>query len=490
MKKMVTIQTPLNLPEGEKIFPRRGNLKGAFFIVILVFTSFCSYSQSLTNTKFNGYRPIWFELNQKYDYGDKYSGALGTYTAKHIPLAIYAPDVDKTFFVYGGTTAAGERHLLCMIGTYDHKNGMVAKPTVVYDKQDVNDPHDNPSLLIDDEGYLWVFVSGRGRKRPGFKFKSKNPYDINSFEQITEEEMTYPQPWKTKWGFLHLFTKYTGVRQLYFETNTDGVHWTEDKMLAAIPVNEGEKSGHYQISNCYRGEKVGTFFNRHPDGNVDKRTDLYYVQTTDFGKTWTSADGVELNLPIVEMDSPALAVNYRSKNKNVYLKDIGFDENGKPVCLYIRSNGHIPGPESQPYEWCITKWEDNNWQTFVVTESDHNYDMGSLFISGENDWKIVGPTEPGPQKWGVGGELAIWQSKNKGESWTKTKQLTRNSEYSHSYVRRPVNYQQPFCFFWSDGHSHNFSKCELYFGDFDGNIWRLPYQMNSDFAQPEKVKIN
>jgi hypothetical protein len=239
---------------------------------------------------------------------------------------------------------------------------------------------------------------------------------------------------------------------------------------------------------------MATFFNRHPQGNVDKRTDLYYVESSDFGKTWTSVDGVQLELPIVDMDSPALAVNYHSKNKNVYLKDIGFDETGNPVCLYIRSNGHEPGPKSVPYEWCITKWNSlprpdggKNWQTFVIAESDHNYDMGSLFIS-QNSWKVVGPTVPGPQKWGVGGELAIWQSKDNGENWNMIKQLTQNSELSHSYVRRPVNFKAPFCFFWADGDSHKFSKSELYFGDFEGNIWKLPYKMKNDFEKPIQIR--
>ena len=59
-------------------------------------------AQSLENQKFSGYRPIWFELNQKYEYGDKYSGALGTYTAKHRPLAIYSPEVNKTFLYTEG----------------------------------------------------------------------------------------------------------------------------------------------------------------------------------------------------------------------------------------------------------------------------------------------------------------------------------------------------------------------------------------------------
>ena len=145
--------------------------------------------------KVNGYRGIWFTLGQ-FDskYGDKYSGGLGTYTAKHVPLAVYAAQVNKTFFVYGGTTRAGERHLLAMVSYYDHARGAVPRPTIVHDKQTVDDPHDNPSIALDEEGYVWVFVSGRGRARPGFKYRSVEPFDIDAFELIAEEEFTYPQP--------------------------------------------------------------------------------------------------------------------------------------------------------------------------------------------------------------------------------------------------------------------------------------------------------
>jgi hypothetical protein len=461
-------------------------MKQLLLFLLTFVLAFSVKAQSLNNTKFDGYRPIWFELNQKYEYGDKYSGALGTYTAKHVPLAIYSKVADKTFFVYGGTKAEDERYLLCMIGEFDHKTGMVSKPTVVFDKQGVNDPHDNPSIMIDDDAHIWVFVSGRSSLRPGFKFKSKKPLNIDEFEQITEEEMTYPQPWNTDKGYLHLFTKYTGVRQLYFETSQDGVNWTEDKMLAAIPVNEGEHSGHYQTSNMFDDKILGTFFNRHPNGIVNKRTDLYYVQTADLGKTWTTVAGVELEIPLVEQASPARAIDYASQSKNLYLKDMDFDSEENPVCLYIRSYGHEPGGRSEPYEWCITKWNGRKWQTSVVTTSDHNYDMGSLFISDE-EWKIVGPTEAGPQKWGVGGELAVWKSTDKGQTWKKEKQLTENSKMSHSYVRKVVNGKAPFCFFWADGHSHEFSKSELWFGDFDGNIWKLPYEMPNESKKPKRM---
>ncbi|MBW8332163.1 MAG: hypothetical protein K0M40_09100, partial [Prolixibacteraceae bacterium] len=49
--------------------------------------------QSLNNKKADGYKGIWFELNQKYPYGDKYSGGIGTYTADHFPVAFYAEAV-------------------------------------------------------------------------------------------------------------------------------------------------------------------------------------------------------------------------------------------------------------------------------------------------------------------------------------------------------------------------------------------------------------
>ncbi|MDD4107919.1 MAG: BNR-4 repeat-containing protein [Prolixibacteraceae bacterium] len=441
---------------------------------------------TLNNSKIDGYRGIWFELNQKYEFGDKYSGGLGTYTAKHIPLAVYSPEVDKTFFVYGGTTAPDARYLLCMIGEYDHSTGMVSKPTVVCDKQGVNDPHDNPSVLIDEKGYVWVFVSGRGTKRPGYKFRSINTFNIDSFIQVTEEEMTYPQPWKTRQGFFHFFTKYSGVRQLYFETSSDGINWSHDKLLAAIPENPGERSGHYQVSACFREEKLASFFNRHPDGVPDSRTDLYYIQSSDFGETWTDAAGNAISIPLQLVDSPARIVNYKAKGKNVYMKDMGFDSDGNPVCLYVISNGHKPGPENMPYQWCLTRWTGSEWETTVITESDHNYDMGSIFIS-DTVWRVVAPTVSGPQKWGVGGELEIWKSEDSGKTWGKMLVLTKNSSYNHSYVRRPVNYKAPFCFFWADGNPHIFSKSELYFGDFKGNIWKLPYRMTDDKQKPVKI---
>ena len=203
--------------------------------------------------KYGGYQGIWFTLGQFSEYGDKYSGGLGTYTAKHVPLAIYAPQVNKTFFVYGGAKE-GKRHLLAMASYYDHERHVVPRPTVVHDKGGVNDPHDNPSIAMDESGHIWIFVSGRGRARPGFKYRSVMPYCVDDFELVSGEEMTYPQPWWIEGkGFLHLFTKYTGVRELYWNISADGRTWTPHRKLVGM-------GGHYQKSRQL-GDRVVTAFN-------------------------------------------------------------------------------------------------------------------------------------------------------------------------------------------------------------------------------------
>ena len=459
--------------------------KIVFWIIILM--GMVGTGQSQENKRIAGYRPIWFELNQKYEYGDKYSGALGTYTAKHHPLAIYSDAVDKTFFVYGGTKSPESKYLLCMIGEYDHSSGLISKPLVVCDKMGVDDPHDNPSILIDDQGYIWVFVSGRGRVRMGFKYKSKKPFRIDGFEKITTQEMTYPQPKKLGSTFFNFFTKYTGVRQLYIEKSKNGIQWSDNELLAAIPEQKNEKSGHYQISAQYQEKKIGTFFNRHPNGIVDRRTDLYYIESSDLGESWNTADQQPISIPVTEKNSPSRVEDYASLKKNIYLKDMVFDSSGRPICLYIRSNGHKPGPVSQPYEWCITKWNGSKWTTHSITTSDHNYDMGSLLFFNE-DLYLVAPTAIGPQKWGVGGELQVWKSDDLGYHWIKERDLTHKSIMNHSYVRKSENFKAPFIFFWANGNAHQFSKSELFFGNLNGEIWKLPYSMEKEYELPQKIE--
>lgn len=53
------------------------------------------FKGSMDGQRVDGYRGIWFTIGQaRSDYGDKYSGGLGTYTMKHIPMAVYSKEED------------------------------------------------------------------------------------------------------------------------------------------------------------------------------------------------------------------------------------------------------------------------------------------------------------------------------------------------------------------------------------------------------------
>jgi hypothetical protein len=452
-------------------------LKISFTIIFLLTLNLNTAGQQ---KEVNGYKGIWFTLGQPSAFGDKYSGGLGTYTANHLPIAVYAPQVKKTFFVYGGTTKQEERHLLIMISYYDHNKAQVPKPVIVHDKKGVDDPHDNASLAIDDKGFLWVFVSGRNTSRPGIIFKSSKPYDIESFETIKSGEMTYPQPWWiANHGFFYLFTKYTNGRELYWSSSSDGSNWAADKKLAGM-------GGHYQLSHTVGG-KVYTVFNYHPNGNVDKRTNIYYLQTDNLGASWKTIDGKTLEVPVTDVNSNALVMNFEQQHKLVYLNDLSADKDGNPVILAVISKHHQPGPQGDPREWMIFHWKHGKWNMHKVCASTHNYDMGSLYIE-ENKWTIIGPTDPGPQRYGTGGEMALWQSRDEGKRWIRKRRLTQHSSYNHTYARRPLHAHKDFYALWADGHTDMLSASRLYFSNKKGKVWMLPYDMANDFEKPVRIR--
>lgn len=446
----------------------------------------------LPSVRADGYRGIWYTLGFKFEYGDKYSGGLGTYTANHQPMAHYAPAVNKTFFTYGGAPAADKRELVILVSYYDHATGMVPRPVALYADPTVDDPHDDASLHIDDAGHVWVYKSGRGAHRPGIIFRSVRPHDIGEFERISMQEFTYPQVWTgaDNVGVFLLFTKYfKGTdngpeRRLFWKTSPDGVTWSEDHPLAAF-------GGHYQTSGRWQGSdgavKYATFFNYHPESHVDRRTNVYYAQTTDGGKTWTTADGTPLTLPLTHRDNDALVADLQAEGKFMYTCDLNFDARGNPILLAIVSRAGEPGPAGDPREWTVLHWTGDAWARHVVTYSDHNYDMGSLYVEGDV-WRIIGPTGAAPQKWGTGGEMETWTSRDEGRTWTKERALTAGSEFNHSYARRPPVAHPDFAAFWSDGDPNKLSPSRLYFSNADGTrVFRLPYVMEGETARPEPV---
>jgi len=448
------------------------------------------------NGKDDGYRGIWYSNQPSGDeYVYKYSGGLGTYCAKHRPFAVYCRQVRKSFFCYGGTRGESCCELVHMVSFYDHDSGLVPRPTILLDKR-TGDAHDNPVISVDEQGYVWIFSSSHGTARPSYIHRSVRPYDVNSFElvramkledgrEVPMTNFSYMQAWYVRgWGFVCFFTRYhyPVERTSCFMTSRDGVHWSQWRRLAAFG------KGHYQIS-AVSDTKAGVAFNYHPEPKgLNWRTNLYYMETTDFGRSWRSVDGRRLTVPLREADNPALVYDYQREGLNVYLKDIQFDGQGRPVILYLTSRGYEAGPKNDPRQWMTAHWTGRQWQIRPAMRSDNNYDMGSLYIEPDGLWRIIAPTQTGPQPYNSGGEMVMWISVDQGRNWRKLKQLTRGSTFNHTYARRPVDAHPGFYALWADGHGRRPSASSLYFCDKRGRVYHLPRRMQGDFARPEFLR--
>ena len=132
------------------------------------------------------------------------------------------------------------------------------------------------------------------------------------------------------------------------------------------------------------------------------------------------------------------------------------------------------------------RWDGSKWIRRPFTTSDSNYDHGSLYIESENLWRVIAPTERGPQPYNPGGEIVMWTSADQGQSWTRVKQLTHDSKLNHTFVRRPLDPNAEFYAFWADGNGREPSESHLYFTNKRGDhVWRLPSKMTTEFAKPE-----
>lgn len=434
--------TDIALPPASPATHRGYRMKKSVFLLCMAACVTC-FAQTGDYPQDDGYRGIWYPNQATNDqYVWKYSGGLGTYPQQQEPIAIYAKAVNKTFFVYGGTTK-GSQNLLEMVSYYDHKTGMVPRPTILMDKH-TGDAHDNSAMTIDDQGYIWIFSSAHGTTRPSYIHRSRKPYNIDAFDTVLESNFSYSEPWYVSGkGFLFLHTHYDrgtgsmGDRALYWSTSKDGYKWTDQKLLAHIDM------GHYQMS-LHEGNRVATIFNYHPTPlGLNARTNLYYLETEDMGNTWKNIKGEVVTPPLTTVENAALIHDYKAEHLLVFLKDLQFDAEGHPVILYLTSHGWEPGPKNDPRTLMTARWTGTTWEMRPLTTTDHNYDYGCFYIEPDGTWRVFATTDPGPFPWGTGGEVVLWTSHDKGLTWHR-KTVTSGSKLNQSYPRRPVDAQPDF----------------------------------------------
>jgi hypothetical protein len=426
----------------------------------------------------DGYHGIWYQIKSGAEI--KYSGGMATYPQQIRPFAIYRKEVNRTFFVYGGTDEKNST-LLHMISYFDHATGTVPRPRVLLDKK-TKDAHDNPCMCIDPKGYIWIFSNTHGPEERSYIHRSVEPYSIERFERVAQVSLSYSSPWYIEGlGFMLVQNRYRDGRAVAFQnSDLSGKKWSERRLLAQMP------KGHYEISYQSRpgDRRIAVAFNYHPRG-LDTRTNLYFIESSDFGATWTTVGGDKLDVPLKDVHCKALVYDAEAEKKLVYLKDIQFDAKGNPIVVFLTSETHVG--DGKPRQWMIAHWSGKQWKLRPAFVSDHNYDFGQLYLEGDV-WRIIAPTEPGAQPGMTGGDVAVWVSRDEGATWSRERVLTRDKLRNHNYVRQPIDARNDFYALWADGDAGKMSPSSLYFTNKAcDRVWKLPEKMEGESAAPTIV---
>lgn len=368
-----------------------------------------------------------------------YGGAHATYCAWTRPMAVYAPSQNKTFFAFGN---AENSPSIC---SYDHTSHTLADAVVVGTNPD-KDAHKNPHILIDDDGYIYVFY--RSHCSPAHLAKSARPYDISQWTPmgVVAESSSYPQPWQLKKGEIIVLYRAGGTHnatESCVRSRDGGKTWSEPQIIASSPP----KNGFYTASIAEAGEyprKVHMAWSV-TRGDWWQRYHVFYAYSDDGGYTWKKSDGSPHELPITEPTSERIFES-DVPDRGVWLKDIQLDSKGNPYILFVDGN-------TLTYDcvWRVAVCSNGKWGIHEIATCDHMYDAGSLVFLADDDLRAYLPTTPA-QPYEDGGDVDEWQSTDSGKSWAKTKAVTSGSEYSHNHVKTVFNHQKgDFRVFWCYG---------------------------------------
>lgn len=365
-------------------------MKYLFLIFLLSFSAFAREMADGSTLSITSRidQASWYELPYWDSNGyPKYSGPMGTYTAKHIPMAIN--DGEKDIYVYS-QNHTGNLNI--------YVADSLGNRTLVHTTDNVTDPHDN-AVVNFVNGYVYIVVAARANKRIGYIYKSVEKGDISEFELLSTGWFTYPQFWSE----VLLYTQYNqfNERELFSSSL-----FCNKKLV---------EEGHYAVS-YYDGEWVHMAYNYHTNGNLDTRQHIFYMKSKN-GCKWFNRNGEELLLPLSGYSVDALV--YDSGSEFVYMKDIHVVD-GEVKILTVNSTSYFPDFGTRAAY--ITDLYGNMTKLANVS---HNYNTGG-FVDGY----VIFPTTG---LFGyAGGDIEVF--KMDGE-----RVLDAGFNYKYNYCRKVIN---------------------------------------------------
>ncbi len=399
----------------------------------------------------------WVEEGSRIDYfvdssvyGARRPGGFGVYDAVS----------NKTFVVYLGADSDP------YITYYDHATQTWAAPVECGDSPAGNDSHYYPMLLIDDDGYLYVFY---GCHNSTLRYtKSDSARDITAWTDgnlAAATLATYPFPVKDDSGNIYVFYRYTPDdigdpihRPLRFVKTADGgANWD-----AAVTIWEVTRAD--DLEEIYLGKVVHeSAHDSIPEkfhlvwcisGGAGHDTDhrnLYYayfkvsdnhmydVDDTDLGVCIDDTEG-ENNCLVVNTGAPA--------GKDVgYIPLVAVNSTGYPILSYH---------DMVNDKWITVPWNGSAWNSYDIVSSA-NLGVADMEAEGTNVAKVFIRD---------GNDLEYYKSSNWGETWALEKTIyttIRDIDGKIPYwVNLVTNYNDDLKLLFKQADTDYVTDCRIY----------------------------
>ncbi len=286
------------------------------------------------------------------------------------PRAVYYEGKQKCTYT-GWIDSYGD----IFVASYNHETGKMLSHKL-YDNLQIDD-HDNPSILIDNQGYVNVYFSKHGAGEPIHAMKSINPEDITQWNKEKllnlNDLKKYPE-WKNSYTYYNpiqltdennkMFLFWRGLDgKPTFSTSTDnGENWSTGKIYVMPERIYTFRRPYVKVYSTGKDKIHILFTDGHP--RDEKQNSVYYMCYKN--GAFYKANGTKISDvnadPITPRDADVV-YDATLSNQKAWVWDVAEDANGNPVVAYTKF------PDDLNHIYCYATWNGKKWQNADLINS-------------------------------------------------------------------------------------------------------------------------
>lgn len=240
-------------------------------------------------------------------------------------------------------------------------------------KGNVNDAHNDISIMVDGSGYL--HMSWDHHNNALHYARSIMPESLEMSEEMTmtgamEDNVTYPQFYKMPNGNLIFMYRYgvSGNGNLVINSyDHHSQQWT--RLQENLIDGEGARNAYWQACIDKNGVIHVSWVWRET-WDVSTNHDLCYARSADGGKTWQTYTGESYSLPI-NIDNAEVAWEIPQKSSLINQTSMSADENGNPVIATYWKDDKTQKPQYQ-----VVYCNDDGWNKKVISNRASDFKLG------------------------------------------------------------------------------------------------------------------